>query len=144
MKGVRATLLALALAGCADSGIFDREKPVELVTPTEQISPPTKPVRPRGRTAKAEASKPDAAKETTLMECVSDSCKAQCSLRIEKQSRPKWCLYFKEPIDRPAASTPSGKAKIGSNRHVAVVQKETRILGMRIDVEVIDALGIER
>ena len=104
-----------ALGGCTDSGIFDREKPVELVTPTEQISPPTKPVRPRGRTAKAEASKPDAAKESSLLECVSDACKAQCSLRIEKQSRPKWCLYFKEPIDRPAASTPSEQAKLGSS-----------------------------
>ena len=62
MKGVRATLLALALAGCADSGIFDREKPVELVTPTQQILPPAKPVRPKALTAKAEASKPDATK----------------------------------------------------------------------------------
>ena len=40
MKWVRATLLALALSGCADSGNFDREKPVELVAPTEQILPP--------------------------------------------------------------------------------------------------------
>ena len=46
MKWVRATLLALALAGCADSGNFDREKPVDLSTPTEQILSPTKPVRP--------------------------------------------------------------------------------------------------
>jgi hypothetical protein len=115
MKGVRATLLALALAGCADSGIFDQENPVELVTRTQQILPTAKPVRPKALTAKAEASKPDAAKETTLMECVSDACKAQCSLRIEKQSRPKWCLYFKEPIDRPAANTPSDQVKLGSS-----------------------------
>jgi hypothetical protein len=114
MKGVRATLLALALAGCADSGIFDREKPVELVTPTEQVLPPTKPVRPRARTAKAEASKPDAAKESSLLECVSDACRVQCSLRIEKQSRPKWCLYFKEPNDSPAANAPSGRSQLGS------------------------------
>ena len=40
MKWVSAMLLALALAGCADSGSFDREKPVEqLVAPTEQILP---------------------------------------------------------------------------------------------------------
>src|SRR5262245_55111344 len=115
MKWVRATLLALTLAGCADSGIFDREKPVELAKPTEQILPPPKPVRPKAPTAKAEASKPDAAKESSLMECVSDACKAQCSLRIEKQSRPKWCLYFKEPIKRPPASTPSEQAKLGSS-----------------------------
>jgi len=116
MKWVQVTLLALALAGCADSGIFDREKPVELVTPTEQILPPSKPARPKAQTAKAQAStKPDAAKETSLLECASDACKAQCSLRIEKQSRPKWCVYFKEPIDRPAANTPSEQTKLGSS-----------------------------
>ena len=115
MKGVRATLLALALAGCADSGIFDREKPVELVTPTQQILPPAKPVRPKALTAKAEASKPDATKESSLLQCVSDACKAQCSLRIEKQSRPKWCLYFKEPIEGPAASAPPDQPKLGSS-----------------------------
>ena len=62
MKWVGVTFLAIALAGCADSGIFDREKSVELVTPTEQVLPPAKPVRPRAQAAKAEASKPDAAK----------------------------------------------------------------------------------
>jgi hypothetical protein len=113
MKWVLATLLALALAGCADIGIFDREKPVALVAPTEQILPPTKPVRPKALAAKA--SKPEAAKESSLLECVSDACKAQCSLRIEKQSRPKWCLYFKEPVERPAASAPSEQLKLGSN-----------------------------
>jgi hypothetical protein len=115
MKGVRATLLALALAGCTDSGLFDREKPVELACPTQQILPPAKPVRPKALTAKPEASKPDAAKESSLMECVSDACRAQCSVHIEKQSRPKWCVYFKEPIDRPAANTPSEQPKLGSS-----------------------------
>jgi hypothetical protein len=107
MKWARATLLALALSGCADIGNFDQEKLVELVAPTEQILPPTQPARPKSPPAKAEASKPYAAKESLLMECVSDACKAHCSPRIEKQSRPKWCLYFKEPNDSPAASTPS-------------------------------------
>ena len=106
MKWARATLLALALSGCADSGNFDREKPVELVATTEQILPPTQPAQPKSPPAKAEASKPYATKES-LLECVSDACKAHCSPRIEKQSRPKWCLYFKEPNDSPAASTPS-------------------------------------
>ena len=115
MKWVLATLLALALAGCADHGNFDREKLVELVAPTEQILPPTKPVQPKSLPAKAEASKPYAAKESLLMECVSDACKAHCSPRIEKQSRPKWCLYFKEPNDTPAASTPSEQPKLGSS-----------------------------
>ena len=115
MKWVLATLLALALAGCADNGSFDREKPVALVAPTEQILPPTKPVRPKAPAARAEASKPEATKESSLLECVSDACKAQCSLRIEKQSRPKWCVYFKEPVEQPAASAPPEQAKLGSS-----------------------------
>ena len=53
MKWVRVTLLALALAGCADSGIFDREKPVELVTPTEQTLPPPKLARLKAQAAAA-------------------------------------------------------------------------------------------
>ena len=115
MKWVLAALLALALAGCADSGNFDREIPVALVAPTEQVLPPTKPIRPKGLTAKAAASKPEAAKESSLLECVSDACNAQCSPRIEKQSRPKWCVYFKEPVERPAASAPSEQLKLGSS-----------------------------
>ena len=115
MKWVLATLLVLALAGCADIGLFDREKPVAVVAPTEQILPPTKPVRPKPPTANAAASRPEAAKESSLLECVSDACKAQCSPRIEKQSRPKWCLYFKEPSEQPAASAPPEQAKLGSS-----------------------------
>ena len=114
MKWVLATLLALGLAGCADSGSLDREKAVDLVAPTEQILSPAKPVRPKSLTAKAESSKPNAAKESSLMDCVSDACKAHCSPQIEKQSRPKWCIYFKEPIDRPAASSPSDQPQRGS------------------------------
>jgi hypothetical protein len=34
--------------------------------------------------------------------------------------------------------------QVGRIRHVAIVQKEARFLDMRIDVEVIDALRIER
>jgi hypothetical protein len=115
MKWVLVTLLALSLAGCADSGSLDREKAVDLVAPTEQTLSPAKPVRPKSLTAKAEASKPNAAKESSLMDCVSDACKAHCSPQIEKQSRPKWCMYFKEPVDRPAANTPSKQPLVGSS-----------------------------
>ena len=113
MKWLLAASLALALAGCADSGTFD-EKPVKVVAtghilpPTEQILPPTKPSKLLS--ARAEASKPHAhesTKTSSLMECASDACKVQCSPAIEKQSRPKWCLYFKEPNARHAVSAPS-------------------------------------
>jgi hypothetical protein len=39
------------------------------------------------------------------MECVSEACKIKCSPDLEKGSRPKWCMYFKDPIDRHAAET---------------------------------------
>src|SRR5262245_31835235 len=113
MKWVLATLLALFLAGCADSGSFDRERPVEqLVAPTEQILPPTKSMRPKSVEAKAAASKPNATKQSSLMECVSNACQIQCSAQVEKQSRPKWCSYFKEPTEGPAASTPSDTTRL--------------------------------
>ena len=52
----------------------------------------------RAETSRAEAN--ESANNSPLMECMSDACKAQCSPAVEKQSRPKWCMYFKEPIDR--------------------------------------------
>jgi len=33
-----------------------------------------------------------------LMECVTESCKINCSPKVKKQFQPKWCAYFKEPI----------------------------------------------
>jgi hypothetical protein len=99
-------LVALALAGCAENGNFDREKPIKLAVSMEPILPPTKPVPHKSPLARAEASKTDANLSTnsaSLMECVSEACKIQCSPGVEKGSRPKWCTYFKEPIDRHAS-----------------------------------------
>lgn len=110
MKWLLAALLALALAGCAESINFDRENPIKLVAPIEQISAPTKPVPRKSAAAGAEASKTHANESTnssSLLECVSDACKIKCSPETEKQSRPKWCAYFKEPIDRHAVSATS-------------------------------------
>ena len=110
MKSLVATLFALGLAACANFGNFDREKTSELVAPTEHVLPQTKAIPPKSFLAKAEASKTDASKSisSSLMECVSDACKSQCALGNDKQSRPKWCMYFKEPTDRHAASATSG------------------------------------
>src|SRR5215469_10703074 len=98
--------LALALAACAESGNFP-EKPTELAESREQIAPPTKSVQ---LVSRPKATKPHADERTNaslLMDCVSDACKIQCSPRAENQSRPKWCAYFKQPIDRHAASDAS-------------------------------------
>jgi hypothetical protein len=108
MKWLFAVLpvVALALAGCAENGDFDREKPIKLAAPIEPILPEKKLVSRKPPLARAEASKTDANESTgssPLMECASEACKTQCSPEIEKRSRPKWCMYFKEPIDRHAS-----------------------------------------
>ncbi len=107
MKGLLATLLALSLAGCADGENFDREKPIKLTAATGHLlslakSAPRNSLAARAETSRAEAN--ESANSLPLMECMSDACKTQCSAVLEKQSRPKWCMYFKEPIDRRAVS----------------------------------------
>jgi hypothetical protein len=103
MKWLFVVLLALSLAGCAWGDNFDREKPIKVAVPTEPILPSTTPVLRKSALARAEASKSDANENTnrsSLMECGSQACKIQCAAGLEKGSRPKWCMYFKEPIDR--------------------------------------------
>ena len=76
MKWLFAVLLALALAGCAESGNFDREKPIKLAVPIEPILPPTKPVPRQSSLARAEAFETNANESTnssSLMECVSEA-----------------------------------------------------------------------
>jgi hypothetical protein len=48
--------------------------------------------------AKAAAPKTDASGgKDKLMDCVTASCKINCSPNVKKRFRPKWCVYFKEP-----------------------------------------------
>jgi hypothetical protein len=32
-----------------------------------------------------------------LMDCVTNSCRINCSPQVPKRFRPKWCVYFKQP-----------------------------------------------
>src|SRR5262245_40312262 len=108
MKWLLGALLALGLAGCANWGIFNRQESAEP-TPTGHALSPTK-SSPRKSLAAAETSRAHAGESpnnSPLMECVSNSCRTQCSAEVEKQSRPKWCMYFKEPIDTHAVSATS-------------------------------------
>lgn len=103
MKWLLTTLLALSLAGCADGENFDREKPIKLAAATGHIlslanSAPRNSLAARAETSRAEANENE--NISPLMECMSEACKTQCSPGLEKQSRPKWCMYFKEPNDR--------------------------------------------
>ena len=103
MKWLFAVLLALSLAGCAWGDNFDREKPIKVAAPREPVLPSAKAVLRESALSRVEASKTDANGSTnrsSLMECGSEACKIQCSPGLEKGPRPKWCMYFKEPIDR--------------------------------------------
>ena len=115
MKWLLLPLLALVLAGCADAGNFDREKPIKEAAPMGHILSATKQVAHHSLRARAKLSKADGIKSTnnlSLMECVSDACKVKCAPGIEKQSRPKWCMYFREPIGRHAqGATPDTQRK---------------------------------
>ena len=48
--------------------------------------------------ARAAAPKTNASGDNSLMDCVTDSCKINCSPKIAKRFRPKWCGYFKAPV----------------------------------------------
>ena len=95
MKSFLTTLFALSLAACAGYGNLGQERTSELVTPTARV------LSHKSFAARAESSKNEENESITspLMECVSDACKVQCASGHDKQSRPKWCMYFKEPAD---------------------------------------------
>jgi len=108
MKWLFALSLALILAACAESGNFDREKPLKLATPAQPTpaQPTSAPATPPPhKPTAARVSRADANEGTSspLMECGSEACKTQCSPSLKKESRPKWCIYFREPIDRHAS-----------------------------------------
>jgi hypothetical protein len=99
MKSLLTTLFALSLAACADYGNLDRERASDLASPTPPVSSEAKSTPHKSLLARAEAPKKEGSEsiKSSLMECVSDACKAQCALRHGAQSRRKWCMYFKEP-----------------------------------------------
>lgn len=114
MKWLLAALFALSLAGCADRSNFRRQEPITLAAPTGHVLSPTKSIPPRSLAARAEASKANANEgeiNASLMKCVSAACKTQCASEIEKKFRPKWCIYFKEPIDRHALGATSDRQR---------------------------------
>jgi hypothetical protein len=95
VKRSLAAILVVALSGCSGSTRFiNQPEPVAVAPPTRQVVQHDLPPA-----ARAEAPKgANESKGTPLMECMSESCRVKCSPEVEKQSRPKWCAYFKEPI----------------------------------------------
>ncbi len=105
-------VIGMAIAGCSDTrSSMDQPKTVSVARPAERfvghdLSPrtvsvarPTKQVVPHKSSAKAEAPKNANDNDgTPLMKCMSEACKVTCSSTAMKESKPKWCAYFMEPI----------------------------------------------
>jgi hypothetical protein len=95
MKRLLAATLVLALAGCSGSArYFNQPETVAVAPPTTQLVPYNLPPAVRAEAPKGT----NESRGPPLMECMSESCRVKCSPTVEKQSRPKWCAYFKEPI----------------------------------------------
>jgi hypothetical protein len=105
-------VIGMAIAGCSDAkSSMDQPKTVSVVPPAERfvghdLSPrtvsvarPAKQIVSHKTSVRAEALKSaNESEETPLMKCMSKACKAECSPNVAKESRPKWCAYFTEPI----------------------------------------------
>ena len=96
------TTLFLALSGCVSGDIY-RDEPIKPA-PINQSGAPVGPSPqsvPQNLSPAARAAAPktdgNESKGGALMECVTKSCKINCSPKIKKQFRPKWCVNFKEP-----------------------------------------------
>jgi hypothetical protein len=102
---VGATLLPLVLAGCASGGDLFHQEPAKPAAPAAEAVPQGLPQQATPRSnlspaASAAAPPPDASESRgELMECVTQSCKINCSPKVAVRYRPKWCASFKEPAE---------------------------------------------
>jgi len=97
-------MLIFGLAGCTStSSLFtSNEPPQPPPAPAESAAPPSGapaagPRGPMTPAATAAASQTAGAAPGELLECVSQSCKINCSQKVKPQFRPKWCANFKSP-----------------------------------------------
>jgi len=96
--------LSLTLVGCMSEGndIFHHSEAVTPEPPSAdqavpQVAPtPNVPLSPA---AKAAAPAGENLSRGELLDCVTESCKINCSPKVAKQFRPKWCVRFKEPAE---------------------------------------------
>jgi hypothetical protein len=109
MRQLVLLLLLLGLTGCASSGDWFHQDEPRPLPPTSQAAPQDapQPAAPQGMPnrgnlspAAAAAAPPPDANESSgeLMDCVTESCKINCSPKVAARFRPKWCARFKEPI----------------------------------------------
>src|SRR5262245_6897009 len=98
--------LGLGFAGCTStSSLFSSNEPPPAPPAPEQsaVPPPASgapaagPRGPMTPAASAAASQTASAAPGELLECVTQSCKINCSQKVKPQFRPKWCANFKSP-----------------------------------------------
>jgi hypothetical protein len=107
MRRVGIILPVLVLAGCASSGDwFRQDEPQPAPVANQEAAPRTgadQPAAPGSAPGSMTPAARAAAADTAggaggeLLDCVTDSCKVNCSAKVPKQFRPKWCARFKEP-----------------------------------------------
>jgi hypothetical protein len=99
MRQLGKMLLFLALAGCSSSGDSLHHEETAPEPLTKNVNPQVAPNKSNLSPA-ARAAAPTDANESKgeLMECVTESCKINCSSKVAARFRPKWCARFKEPI----------------------------------------------
>src|SRR5215510_11493374 len=93
-------LLLLALAGCSSSGgLFSREEPKPEALAVPQTGPQQGAPNRGTLSPAATAAAPPGANESSgeLMDCVTESCRINCSPKLAARFKPKWCERFKEP-----------------------------------------------
>ena len=98
-------MLIFGLAGCTStSSLFTSNEPPppppapeQSAVPPPSDAPQAGPRGPMTPAATAAASQTAAAAPGELLECVSQSCKINCSQKVKPQFRPKWCANFKSP-----------------------------------------------
>ena len=97
-------MLVVSLAGCTStSSLFtSNEPPPPPPAPEQSAAPPPSQgapaAGPRGpMTPAASAAAAGGAAPGELLECVTQSCKINCSQKVKPQFRPKWCANFKSP-----------------------------------------------
>jgi hypothetical protein len=103
MKRLLIVAFFFVLAGCAsEGGLFHQsEPPVKPESLTNQqvapeVAPKGAPLTPAARAA---ASSGEDINSGEQLDCVTESCKINCSPKVKKQFRPKWCARFKEPVE---------------------------------------------
>ena len=97
-------VLLLALAGCSSSGDwFHQGESIKPEPLTNQVIPQVAPQQAAPNKSNlspaARAAAPtENESKGELMDCVTESCKINCSAKVAVRFRPKWCAHFKEPI----------------------------------------------